>query len=284
MDLARNRLRKARYLALELLLSRLHPRKPLKILFSDEEGAKHLIQKGFSRTRHQVAFGKFTRDSVQEFDLLVPLTIADIDRLNGMRDLIVNNPLPIPSDECVRLCDDKTLFYEFLAANGFGDVTPRTDGAFTIPYLLKKRIDDTGRNSHFILSREREKEILSTVGEQDFFRQEIIPGRFEYASHVLFMGGRIVRSLSFEYEMREDGLVKGQEWPVEQRMIPCPFPDLFARILNAIEFEGLCCIDYKIHEERPYIMEVNPRFGGSLRLYFFSYVRHLQFQPEPESI
>ncbi|MCA9425394.1 MAG: ATP-grasp domain-containing protein, partial [Candidatus Omnitrophica bacterium] len=183
----------------------------------------------------------------------------------------------------VRLCDDKTLFYEFLAANGFGDVTPRTDGAFAIPYLLKKRIDDTGRNSHFILSREREKELLSTVAEQEFFRQEIIPGRFEYASHVLFMGGRIVRSLSFEYEMREDGLVKGQEWPLEQRMIPCPFPDLFARILNAIEFEGLCCIDYKIHEERPYIMEVNPRFGGSLRLYFFSYVRHLQFQPEPVS-
>ncbi|MCA9432846.1 MAG: hypothetical protein KC940_20185, partial [Candidatus Omnitrophica bacterium] len=140
VDLARNRLRKARYIAIELLLSRIHPKRSLRILFSDQEGAKHLIQKGFSRTRHEVAFGEFTRSSVVEYDLIVPLTIADIDRLNGMRDLIASNPLPIPADKCVRLCDDKILLYEFLTANGFDNVVPKTDGALKIPYLLKKRI------------------------------------------------------------------------------------------------------------------------------------------------
>ncbi len=271
-----NRIRKVRYFALELLLCRLSTQRKISILFSNEEGAKHLIRKGFRYTRHVVEFGDFTPESIARYDLLVPLTIQDIDRLNGMRDLIHQNPIPIPTDACVRLCDDKALLNEFLIGNGFGEVIPKTEGDCKIPYILKKRVDDTGKNSHFVIDEDQERDLLSSLPINDYYRQEIIPGRFEYASHVLYFDRRIIRSLNFEYEMKGELLVKGKEWPIEQRIIPCPFPDLFASILQAIGFEGLCCIDYKIRNRRPYIMEINPRFGGSLRLYFFSFIRHLR--------
>src|SRR5690606_220214 len=147
-------------------------------------------------------------------------------------------------------------------AHGFGETIPRTEGEFSAPYILKKRIDQTGKNSWFILDEQQEKTLLADLPMEDYFRQEIIPGRFEYASHILFVGGRIIRSLSFEYELENELLIKGQFWPIEQRLIPCPFPELFTSVLRTIGFEGLCCIDYKILDGRPYIMEINPRFGG----------------------
>ncbi len=276
LDKTWTQFRKIHYIALEILLSRIMDRRSLRILFSDEEGAKPLIEKGFRKTRHSISFGQFTRDTIEKYDLIVPLTIADIDRLNEHRPLIDSNPIPIPSDQCVRLCDDKILFNGFLRENGYAEVIPRTDEDFGYPYILKRRVDDTGKNSTFILDKLQEEEVLRGLSREDYFTQEIIPGSIEFASHVLFMDGRIVRSLSFEYRLGDTLLVKGKHLPVEQRIIPCPFTELFTSILNAIGFEGLCCIDYKIQDNRPYIMEINPRFGGSLRLYFFSFIRNLK--------
>jgi predicted ATP-grasp superfamily ATP-dependent carboligase len=58
-------------------------------------------------------------------------------------------------------------------------------------------------------------------------------------------------------------------------MSKCSYIDIFSDLLNAIGFEGLCCIDYKVKNGIPYIFEINPRFGGSLSFYFFSFLRHL---------
>jgi predicted ATP-grasp superfamily ATP-dependent carboligase len=36
-------------------------------------------------------------------------------------------------------------------------------------------------------------------------------------------------------------------------------------------------VNYKVVRGLPYILEINPRFGGSLTPYFFSFIRHLKF-------
>jgi predicted ATP-grasp superfamily ATP-dependent carboligase len=38
---------------------------------------------------------------------------------------------------------------------------------------------------------------------------------------------------------------------------------IFDKILLKINFRGICCIDYKIVNNKPIIFEINPRFGGS---------------------
>jgi predicted ATP-grasp superfamily ATP-dependent carboligase len=40
-----------------------------------------------------------------------------------------------------------------------------------------------------------------------------------------------------------------------------PFLEEFASVLRAIGYNGLCCIDYKVADGVPKILEVNPRIG-----------------------
>jgi carbamoylphosphate synthase large subunit len=49
--------------------------------------------------------------------------------------------------------------------------------------------------------------------------------------------------------------------------------NLFAAMLRSINFDGLCCINYKIVDGRPFIFEINPRFGASLVPWFPIFVR-----------
>ncbi len=41
---------------------------------------------------------------------------------------------------------------------------------------------------------------------------------------------------------------------------------------------GLCCFNYKVIDDNPYLLEINPRFGGSLSSFFFSFIRQLKFE------
>lgn len=69
---------------------------------------------------------------------------------------------------------------------------------------------------------------------------------------------------------------KGQTDNLFKVIHRCPYLDLFAEILRTIQFEGLCCVNYKVAQGQPYLLEINPRFGGSLAPYFFSFIRHLR--------
>ena len=42
-----------------------------------------------------------------------------------------------------------------------------------------------------------------------------------------------------------------------------------------VGFEGLCCVNYKYRDGIPKILEINPRMGGSLARFFFSFLRRL---------
>ncbi len=44
------------------------------------------------------------------------------------------------------------------------------------------------------------------------------------------------------------------------------------------------CINYKVVNGQPVIFEINPRFGGSLSLFFFSFLRHLTSEQNPNEV
>ena len=79
------------------------------------------------------------------------------------------------------------------------------------------------------------------------------------------------------YEFDSEIPIKGQDAWLYRAIRRCPYLTLFSNILNSIGFQGLCCVNYKVERGRPYILEINPRFGGSLTPYFFSFIRHLHF-------
>jgi len=191
--------------------------------------------------------------------------------------LLTKNPIPVPSEQCEQLCHDKYEFNQRLIIAGFGRHIPSMGNGLELepPYILKKRTGAWGQGCHIIRDRQDEKALLERVMDPAFFCQEIISGKFEFATHILFVGDRIVKSLNLMYEFESETPIKGQDRELARVICGCAYLELFGSILRTIGFQGLCCVNYKIVDDQPFILEINPRFGGSLGPYFFSFLRHL---------
>lgn len=244
-------------------------RRKTRILFSIRMGCEKAIKRGFFLTRHEIIFDEFTPETLSKADIVVPLTISDLLYLDQHRALVRNNPIPIPTSKAVQLCDDKSQLNSFLIENGFQDVIPAVGNGLDFPYLLKKKVDIFGLHCYLIADAATEKEHVSEAKSAEFFKQQIITGRNEYACHILFDKNQIEQSLCIHYEFDKDIPIKGQDKLLYYEISDCPFLELFSDILRKINFEGICCFNYKIRDGKPFIFEINPRFGGSLCSYFF---------------
>ncbi len=249
--------------------------KKMKIQFSIQQGWKNDIEKGFQFTRHEIVFEEFSACSIKNYDLVVPLTIPDLKILNKIRHLIIGNPIPIPNIESILICDNKYLFYQTLIKNGFEKAIPKMEGTIEFPYILKKIIDEWGVNCHVIYDTKDEQSFSEIITHQDYITQELVIGSSEYATHILFKDQKIINSLNIKYVFETETPIKGKDKALYKKICHCQYLDLFSSILKSINFDGLCCINYKIHNNRPIILEINPRFGGSLSQYFFSFLNHI---------
>jgi hypothetical protein len=263
------------YSKYEHLRAAFSPRRGLRVLMSEKPEWHEGLKIGFAGTRHEVQFRAISPDNLGEFDLVVPLTTQDLLQACRFSSLLIKNPIPIPSERCVMLCNDKYKFNETLISAGFGEYIPRIGAKLDPPYILKKRIGCWGQDCHMIHTREDELAFLEKVNDPAFFCQEIIKGTREFATHILFVNDRIVKSLNIMYEFEQDTPIKGQARSLYLMIHRCPYLRLFSSILKSIRFQGLCCLNYKVADRRPYLLEINPRFGGSLAPYFFSFIRHL---------
>ena len=258
-----------------------HPWK-MRVLFSRQDDWEPRIRHGFRYSRHELTFGHMTAENVVGRDLVVPMSIDDILDLDEIRHLIADNPIPIPTRESVLLCDDKYLFNKTLAENRFGDLIPRMGEGLRYPYILKKKIDCWGENSHIVQGREQEQNLDGLLSNPDYYRQELVYGKKEYATHILRARGRIVHFINIEYVFDKDIYIKGKDPASDiRRTAGCPYLDLFSSVLESIGFEGLCCFNYKVADGRPRLIEINPRFGGSLCGFFHTFLEYF-WRAHPE--
>jgi carbamoylphosphate synthase large subunit len=256
------------------ILSLLSPK--LRILFSKKDDWEPAIRNGFRYTGHQLSFEDFSLEQVKNHDVVVPLLIKDIKMLNEIRQAVINNPIPIPTLDSLCLCDDKEKFIKTLSENNFGAYLPKQANESNYPYILKKKIDEWGVNSYIILNAQEEQKFAEKLSSPEYFTQQLIPGRIEYATHMLYSKGRPANALTIEYQFETKFYVKGKDRPVFIKKAPHnQYLNIFSAILDLIEFEGLCCLNYKTIDNRPILFEINPRFGGSLSPYFYSFIRRL---------
>jgi len=220
-------------------------------------------------------FDAFTDENIEKSDLAVPLTMKDLKYLSSHRKLAARNLIPIPDLAAIEICDDKYLFYQTLKEKGFGDYLPRIGTHPPYPYILKKRVAEDGDNCYLVFDAADEKAHQAELSDPEYFSQEIIAGHNEYATHILLKDGKIQSCINIKYTFKEDLPIKGQNTYISREISGCPYLDSFAQMLNAAGFEGLCCVNYKVRDNRPYVFEINPRFGGSLSPFFFSFVSKL---------
>jgi len=255
-----------------LFKERLFFKRKLNILFSKHPGLEQEVTNGFRFSRHKITFAELSSANIEDFDLVVPLYIRDLKYLNEVKHLIRDNPIPIPSVESITLCDDKFIFNQALIAKGFASFIPRMGGVLAFPYMLKKRVDDSSRNAHIISNSDEEQFFNNVISSPEYFRQEMIRGDREYATHILIKDRKITHSINIEYVFDTDLPIKGRNKAIYTKISRCPYLDTFASILAALDFEGLCCVNYKELDSQPFIFEINPRFGGSLCPFFFTFI------------
>jgi predicted ATP-grasp superfamily ATP-dependent carboligase len=258
-----------------LIKYRSRSNKKLKILFSRFTGWIPNITYGFRHTQYQISFEDFNPVTIGASDLIVPLTIEDINYLNKMPDLVKNNLIPIPTNACVALCDDKFQFNQFLTEQGFGEYIPAMNGNHSFPYIVKKRQDACGQNSYIIKNREDEQLYKELLSSPMYFSQNMVLGQYEYATHIIFKNNKIVSSLNVEYKFNKNSPIKGKDQHIYKKFCKCPHLELFESILASIGYNGLCCVNYKMVDKKPLIIEINPRFGGSLCESFFYFLSEL---------
>jgi hypothetical protein len=259
----------------ERMLSRPWPWTRRRILFPPTD-MQDAIQEGFRHRRDRLTFAEATPEALLAHDLAVPLTLADLQHLRGLESLPPGNPLPLPDPACVALCDDKLACNRVLAAAGFAECVPPIGDALPFPYVLKKRVDAWGDNTHVVASAEDERRFAGLLRDPDYFRQAFVPGQREYAAHLLVRRGRIVAALAVEYAFLQPLHKKCREQPPHYRRLRrATHLRLFRDMLAALGYEGLCCVNYKLEDGRVRILEINPRFGASLAPWFFAMVRAL---------
>jgi hypothetical protein len=102
-------------------------------------------------------------------------------------------------------------------------------------------------------------------------------GRKEYATHLNFTGGRVVSELTVEYTFATNQPIKFRDRAL-RRYTRCPDLTTLVTILRALNYEGLCCFNYKMLDGVGHVVfELNPRMGGSLGDFFLAFVGAISY-------
>jgi len=236
-----------------------------RVLFSDKYGWQDNICSELSRWRYIPCFKSFSEADLNEFDILIPQHLTDIVFMIKQHSELHVHKCFIPPMAALKTCNDKLLFNQFMMDAGFGTMIPITQGTLPFPYILKKRVDEFGAHSRIIKNREEENPFQKFIDSDDYYRQEYIAGHREFTTHMLMVDGRCVFHKTLQFSFEKELFVKGVGCKATKgKEVQCPLIDTFTSIMKRLEFEGLCCFNYKLVDGQPKIFEINPRYGGSL--------------------
>jgi predicted ATP-grasp superfamily ATP-dependent carboligase len=170
--------------------------------------------------------------------------------------------------DVVFACHNKQKFIELMQHRGFIRYLPATPLQPEFPYVLKKVEDSWGKNTHLIRCLQDTNDLSSMLRQGEYIIQEYIPGRCEYASHILFNRGKIRHITTVKNYHASDFYIQGlKDAPIKSEFVPTDrnVVEIFEKILTAIDYCGICCFDYKLKDcGTPLIFEINPRPGASL--------------------
>ncbi|MDQ6968286.1 MAG: hypothetical protein Q9M14_06345 [Mariprofundaceae bacterium] len=237
-----------------------------KILFSDNYGWGEHIRSRINALRYAPSFENFQQVDLDGFEILIPMAINDIAFMHDKHLELQGKKCFIPPLQTLNLCNDKMQFNRFMVEHGYGRMIPTVSNQLSFPYILKKRIDENGIQSRIIESTKDEQFFKEFISSDEYFRQAYVAGQDEFTTHILMVDGRIVFHKTLVFSFEQALFIKGVGYRPSKKPNPCACADidLFAEILNALNYEGLCCFNYKLVAGKMQIFELNPRYGCSL--------------------
>ncbi|MBB3910639.1 hypothetical protein [Sphingomonas desiccabilis] len=237
----------------------------IRVLFGEHSTQAPAIARYIDRGRFEPSFADLASADFAAFDLVVPLSVAQIAQarpanFDGVRRAV------LPSSDLVALCDDKLACNQWLIEHRFEANVPALLGAEPecFPYIRKSRHGNFGAGCVMV----RGAAEAAAIGglQEGSFHQRAVPGADEYVLHLLRIDGEVRFQLCYRYDMGTPLAVRGGA-QAAKATVPADPGDalpLCCAILDAMEYEGTCCFNYKLEDGQPQILEINPRFGGSL--------------------
>jgi hypothetical protein len=248
----------------------------LSILFSRRAPWETAIRGGFRGLPHQLHFEPLPDADLERHDLIVPLSLDDARFLRQQPAHLRERVVPLPDEACTALCHDKPRLNRFLIDAGFGVHIPQMGDNIHPPFVCKPASGENSDDCLLVPDGATQQQLAAALARPGLFRQAAVPGATEYASHFLMRDGMLVRELTVRYHHDRPLFIKGgQAVPVERTLGRCPDPATLRAMLRAIGYDGLGCANYKFEQGRLQLIEINPRMGGSLCDYFFSFLRSL---------
>jgi carbamoyl-phosphate synthase large subunit len=198
--------------------------------------------------------------------LLIP-TIDDELPLFGAhaeKFLATGVRVAVSSAKTGTICNDKQLTYRFLSEKKIPMAktwlpSELEYAALQYPLFLKPRNGRGSVGAHTVDNERQLRFFLEYV--PDPVVQEYLPGR-EFTIDVLAdFNGRLISAVPRERMVIRSGVSDRGRTMFHQGMI-----DLAIRTSDALEIRGPANIQVKLHEDKPTIFEVNPRFAGGIPL------------------
>ncbi len=237
---------------------------PKKIMFGHKPDWSDSIESQLSDV-YEHSFSPFPENTdLSDVDLIIPLTIQDQINLHNYHSPLNGSKLLIPSLSALDIADDKIKFNQFLISNRFGKYVPKLNPTNTFPYVLKRKKGEWGEGTFIINSSKDERKHAQKLDHPDFYTQEFISGRREYTTHI-FYKNEIAFHTSYEFIYLKRRYVKGggNKFLIK-RKVRSKFNPIFSDILKKLNYEGVCCFNFKIRKNIPMIFEMNARYGASL--------------------
>lgn len=240
-----------------------------KVAFGRVGDWENLVKGTIDQSAYAVDCVDFGEFDLALFDYAVPLTLQDSVVLRS-RYGDRNAKYILPDVKAAALCADKKIFNETILKSVYGWIIPPMfhEAARVYPYILKKRAQLSGVETFVVRNATDEASHAGRLGSYEYFCQSYVPGKLEYATHMLLVDGRVVYHSTNAYEMAGDFMVKGNAMkPIRELIgidIHLGLIEGFGNLLRMIGFNGICCIDYKVFDGRVRLLEVNPRVGFSL--------------------
>ncbi len=196
-------------------------------------------------------------------DIALPLSIADY-RILRTNPLFTQKAL-IPSPVVVARCDDKYKFREWFKTRFDAEYLPGQ--TFTTPMMIAKpRVGAWGKDAALIDASDTTS-LQDIQANSRMLLEDYIPGREEFAMHMLCKNGEIFFSAKVTYQHEQVFHIRGiNDHPPPKLIQQNPdIPQIMQDIMQDLNYTGTACINFKVDEGgRIKIFELNPRMGGSL--------------------
>ncbi len=248
----------------------------LSILFSRRAPWEAALRRSFAGLPHRLHFDDLPLAELERHDLIVPLSLDDARFLRQQPAYLRARVVPLPDADCSALCHDKPRLNKFLSDAGFAPNIPPMGDELEPPFVCKPIAGENSDDCLLVPDHAAQARMSAALARPGMFRQAAVPGAVEYATHFLAHEGRLVRELTVRYHHDRPLFIKASGTAAAVRTLDrCADPVTLQMMLRAIGYDGLGCANYKFEQGRLQLIEINPRMGGSLCDYFFSFLRSM---------